>query len=129
RKKIDQVLQTEHKDEVKTINDKNITHVLTVILVGDNPASHSYVKGKKKASAEVGIYSEVIEITIDTKEETLLNKIVELNNNDHVHCILVQLPLPSQIDEQKVIETIDPKKDVDGFHPINVGKMMQNKET
>src|SRR5699024_3501866 len=82
-----------------------------------------------KASAEVGISSEVIELPIDTKEETLLNKIVELNNNDHVHGILVQLPLPSQIDEQKVIETIDPKKDVDGFHPINVGKMMQNKKT
>lgn|SRR5690625_76181 len=128
-KELAQEIRTELKDEVKTLNDKNITPHLTVILVGDNPASHSYVKGKKKASAEVGISSEVIELPIDTKEETLLNKIVELNNNDHVHGILVQLPLPSQIDEQKVIETIDPKKDVDGFHPINVGKMMQNKET
>lgn len=128
-KELAQEIRTELKDEVKTLNEKNITPHLTVILVGDNPASHSYVKGKKKASAEVGISSEVIELPIDTKEETLLNKIVELNNNDHVHGILVQLPLPSQIDEQKVIETIDPKKDVDGFHPINVGKMMQNKET
>jgi len=128
-KELAQEIRTELKDEVKTLNEKNITPHLTVILVGDNPASQSYVKGKKKASAEVGISSEVIELPIDTKEETLLNKIVELNNNDHVHGILVQLPLPSQIDEQKVIETIDPKKDVDGFHPINVGKMMQNKET
>lgn len=128
-KELAQEIRTELKDEVKTLNDKNITPHLTVILVGDNPASQSYVKGKKKASAEVGISSEVIELPIDTKEDTLLNKIVELNNNDHVHGILVQLPLPSQIDEQKVIETIDPKKDVDGFHPINVGKMIQNKET
>lgn len=128
-KELAQEIRKELKDEVKTLNDKNITPHLTVILVGDNPASQSYVKGKKKASAEVGISSEVIELPIDTTEETLLNKIVELNNNDRVHGILVQLPLPSQINEQKVIETIDPKKDVDGFHPINIGKMMQGKET
>src|SRR5690625_837634 len=104
-KEIDQEIRTEIKDEVKTLKEKKkTTHHVTISIVGDNPASQSYVKGKKKASAEVGISSEVIELPIDTKEETLLNKIVELNNNDHVHGILVQLPLPSQIDEQKVIE-------------------------
>src|SRR5690625_3736795 len=114
-KELAQEIRTELKDEVKTLNEKNITPHLTVILVGDNPASQSYVKGKKKASAEVGISSEVIELPIDTKEETLLNKIVELNNNDHVHGILVQLPLPSQIDEQKVSKPLIQKKMLTAF--------------
>lgn len=82
------------------------------------------MKGKEKASAEVGISSEIIKMEADVSEEVLLNKIIELNKNAEVHGILVQLPLPSHIDEQKVIETIDPAKDVDGFHPINIGRMI-----
>src|SRR5699024_1158651 len=118
-KELAQEIRTELKDEVKTLNEKNITPHLTVILVGDNPASQCYVKGKKKATAVVDISSELIELLIETKEETLINKIVELNNNDHVQSILLQHPFPSQIDVQIVIETIGPIKDVDGFRPIN----------
>src|SRR5690625_5392823 len=103
-KELAQEIRTELKDEVKTLNEKNITPHLTVILVGDNPASQSYVKGKKKASAEVDISSEVIELPIDTKEETLLNKIDELNNNDHDDGILVKHPIISQINKKKQVK-------------------------
>ncbi len=117
------------KVKVKVLNKQNINPHLTVILIGDDPASQSYVNGKKKASAEVGISSEIIELPEDTTEEALLERIADLNKNVGVHGILVQLPLPSQIEEQKVIEAIDPKKDVDGFHPINIGKMMLGQDT
>src|SRR5699024_1907524 len=98
-------------------------------LVGDDPASQSYVKGKKLASTEVGISSEIIEMPQTISEEQLLNEINRLNEDDSVHGILVQLPLPNHINEQLVIETINPKKDVDGFHPINIGHMMLGKST
>lgn len=117
------------KEETKILNEQNIHPHLTVILIGDDPASHSYVNGKKKASAEVGISSEIIKLPEETTEEALLEKISDLNNDMEVHGILVQLPLPTQISEQKVIEAIDPKKDVDGFHPINVGNMMLGQDT
>jgi len=96
---------------------------LTVILVGEDPASKIYVKNKEKFAKEVGMDSEVIRYPADLKEEELLNKIKELNNNAKVSGILVQLPLPKHIDKRKVIETIDHRKDVDGFHPINVGNL------
>lgn len=122
-------IRTQLKKEVKELKKQNIQPHLTVILVGDDPASHSYVKGKKKASAEIGMSSEIIELPEDTSEEFLLKKIDELNNNKSVHGILVQLPVPEQIDEQKIIESISPKKDVDGFHPISVGNMMLGNDT
>lgn len=122
-------IRTQLKEEVKGLKKQNIQPHLTVILVGDDPASHSYVKGKKKASAEIGMSSEIIELPEDTSEEFLLKKIDELNNNKSVHGILVQLPVPEQIDEQKIIESISPKKDVDGFHPISVGNMMLGNDT
>jgi len=96
---------------------------LTVILVGEDPASKIYVKNKEKFAKEVGMNSEVIRYPADLKEQELLNKIKELNSNDKVSGILVQLPLPKHIDKRKVIETIDHRKDVDGFHPINVGNL------
>ena len=96
---------------------------LTVILVGEDPASKIYVKNKEKFAKEVGINSDVIRYPADLKENELLNKINELNKNDKVSGILVQLPLPKHIDKRKVIETIDHGKDVDGFHPINVGNL------
>ena len=96
---------------------------LTVILVGEDPASKIYVKNKEKFAKEVGMDSEVIRYPADLKEDELLNKIKELNNNGKVSGILVQLPLPKHIDKRKVIETIDHRKDVDGFHPINVGNL------
>ena len=96
---------------------------LTVILVGEDPASKIYVKNKEKFAKEVGMNSEVIRYPVDVGEKELLNKIKELNKDDKVSGILVQLPLPKHINKRKVIETILPGKDVDGFHPINVGNL------
>jgi len=96
---------------------------LTVILVGEDPASKIYVKNKEKFAIEVGINSQVIKYPEDVEEKVVLNKIKELNSDNKVSGILVQLPLPKHIDKKKVIETIDPVKDVDGFHPVNVGNL------
>lgn len=122
-------IRMEMKDEVSSLKERGLTPQLTVILVGDDPASKSYVKGKKKASAEVGITSNIIELPKETTEKCLLQKIEELNKDNAVHGILVQLPLPDHTKEQTVIEKIDPSKDVDGFHPINIGRMMTGKDT
>lgn len=115
--------------EIERLKVKNLIPKLVVVLVGDNPASLSYVKGKEKAAAEIGMDSEVITLPVETTEADLLALLDELNDNDAVHGILVQLPLPDQIDEQKVIDRINPKKDVDGFHPINIGKMMTGEDS
>ncbi|MEJ8776494.1 bifunctional methylenetetrahydrofolate dehydrogenase/methenyltetrahydrofolate cyclohydrolase FolD [Pseudogracilibacillus sp. ICA-222130] len=122
-------LREEMKQEVAALNNKKIFPKLTVILIGDDPASQSYVKGKHKACNEAGIISEIIRKDASISEAELLTEIDRLNNDKTVHGILVQLPIPKHIDEQKIIEAIDPKKDVDGFHPINVGKMMTGQET
>ena len=97
---------------------------LTVIIVGENPASVVYVRNKKKACINVGMNSEVIELPESTSEEQLLSYIDKLNDDKSVHGILVQLPLPSHINEEAVINRISPEKDVDAFHPVNVGKVM-----
>ena len=97
---------------------------LAVILIGDNPASASYVRGKTKAAAEAGIESDTLTYDSTLPEADLLKLVAELNADDRVDGILVQLPLPPHIDEQKVIRAIDPDKDVDGFHPINVGRLL-----
>lgn len=97
---------------------------LAVILVGDDPASAVYVRNKKRACEEVGIYSESYELPASTTQEELLKLIDKLNKKDDIHGILVQLPLPRQIDENAVILAIDPAKDVDAFHPYNVGRIM-----
>lgn len=128
-KDLAQELRNNMKNEVLELKSKGITPHLTVILVGDNPASKSYVKGKEKAAAEVGISSSLIELPASTTEEELLNLIHKQNNDDTVNGILVQLPLPDHISEQKVIDAINPDKDVDGFHPINIGKMMLGEDT
>lgn len=128
-KEIAEELRQEMKEEIILLKEKGIVPHLTVILIGNNPASHSYVNGKEKASHQIGMSSEIIRMDESVSEETLLNEIERLNNEPEVHGILVQLPLPDHIDEQKVIEAINPKKDVDGFHPINVGKMMTNQDT
>lgn len=112
------------KVEVESLKKSGINPKLTVILVGDDPASHSYVKGKEKACKEVGIESQLIFMEDNISEEFLLSEINKLNNDSTVHGFLVQLPLPKHIDEKAVINAISPEKDVDGFHPINVGKMM-----
>lgn len=102
---------------------------LVVILVGNNPASLSYVSGKEKACLEIGMENDLIKLAQDTSEEALLQLIDELNHDENVDGILVQLPLPKHMDEHKVIHAIDPDKDVDGFHPVNVGKLMLNEKT
>lgn len=115
--------------EIERLKVKNLIPKLVVVLVGDNPASLSYVKGKERAAAEIGMDSEVITLPVETTEADLLALLDELNDNDAVHGILVQLPLPDQINEQKVIDRINTKKDVDGFHPINIGKMMTGEDS
>lgn len=107
--------------------EKGVTPGLGVILVGEDPASVSYVTAKGKACNELGIFEETYRMPEDTSEEVVLAKVEELNNDPRFHGILVQLPLPKHIDEEKVLLKIDPGKDVDGFHPMNVGKMVVGK--
>lgn len=129
-KELSHTLKMKMKDEVSAIKaNDGVTPHLTVVLIGDNPASKSYVNGKKKAAAETGISSDIIELPDTVTEEKLLTIIEELNYNTSVHGILVQLPLPKHITEQHVIEAINPKKDVDGFHPISIGRMMTGADT
>ncbi|KGA97899.1 bifunctional 5,10-methylene-tetrahydrofolate dehydrogenase/ 5,10-methylene-tetrahydrofolate cyclohydrolase [Alkalihalobacillus alcalophilus ATCC 27647 = CGMCC 1.3604] len=117
------------KEKVEALANKGIVPGLAVILVGEDPASQTYVRSKQKACKEVGIYSELIELPESASEQTLLVEIDRLNNDNDIDGILVQLPLPKQIREREVIERISPQKDVDGFHPINIGKMMIGEET
>ncbi|MCH6268007.1 MULTISPECIES: bifunctional methylenetetrahydrofolate dehydrogenase/methenyltetrahydrofolate cyclohydrolase FolD [Neobacillus] len=115
--------------EVSSLKGQGITPGLVVILVGNNHASRTYVTNKEKTCKELGMNSLLIEMPEETSEAELLAKIEELNNDAAIHGILVQLPLPKHIDETKVIETISPLKDVDGFHPINIGRMMTGQKT
>ncbi len=123
-KKIASELRDDLKKEVSELKKKfNKVPGLTVILIGDLTPSQIYVRNKEKSANEVGLKSEVIKYPDNVDEKTILNKIQELNKDDTVSGILVQLPLPKHIDKQKVIETITPDKDVDGFHPMNVGNL------
>jgi methylenetetrahydrofolate dehydrogenase (NADP+)/methenyltetrahydrofolate cyclohydrolase len=123
-KKIAADLREELKQEVSELKTKyNKIPGLTVILIGDMTPSQIYVRNKEKSANEVGLKSEVIKYPEVVEEKTILDKIMELNKDDTVSGILVQLPLPKHIDKQKVIETITPSKDVDGFHPMNVGNL------
>jgi len=128
-KKLSQVIRDELKEKVNELKKRGITPGLAKILVGDDPASSAYVRMKVKDCESVGIYSEKVEFDKDISQETLLEKIEEYNLSDKIHGILVQLPLPSHIDEKYVIESIKPEKDVDGFHPINVGRMVIDEGT
>ncbi len=110
--------------KVTELKKKGIAPCLAVILVGENPASVSYVTGKQKALAEVGMVDRSVHLPESTTEEELLKLIEQLNADDSVHGILVQLPLPKHINEEKVIMAISPEKDVDGFHPVSVGNLM-----
>jgi len=124
-KKVSEKILSEIADKISSLEIK--PH-LTVILVGDNPSSKVYVDNKKKAAEKIGIKSTIIKFSSDVEEETLLKKIEELNNDNNVTGILVQLPLPEHISKAKVINTISPLKDVDGFNPINVGKLVTGTE-
>ena len=122
-KAISQAVKDEIKARTAELSAKGITATLAVILVGEDPASQTYVNNKKKACEYCGIRSLSYELPADTTEEKLLELIAELNERDDVNGILVQLPLPAGINEDKVLDAISPDKDVDGFHPVNVGKL------
>ncbi len=123
-KQIASVIRAELKTSVEKLKAKGITPGLGVILVGADPASISYVTAKEKACSEIGIYSDDNRLPAETSEKDLLALVNKMNNDPKINGILVQLPLPKHIDEQKVLLAIDPAKDVDGFHPVSVGKMV-----
>ncbi|MCI6799345.1 MAG: bifunctional methylenetetrahydrofolate dehydrogenase/methenyltetrahydrofolate cyclohydrolase FolD [Spirochaetia bacterium] len=123
-KAIAQNVRKEVAEQVKELNAKGISPCLAVILVGNNPASVSYVTGKQKALAEAGMTDKSVHLPEDTSEEELIKLIERLNSDKTVNGILVQLPLPKHINEDRVITAIAPEKDVDGFHPVNVGNLM-----
>ena len=122
-KTIAQQVRAEWKIRADALKARGITPGLAVIIVGEDPASRVYVANKVKACAELGLHSEHIALPSDTSEATLLAKIDELNNNPKIHGVLVQLPVPKHINSSKVLEAISPDKDVDGFHPLNVGAL------
>ena len=116
-------IREEAKVETQALLEKGIKPCLAVVLVGENPASKAYVGSKVRACEETGIKSLKINMAADTDEQSLMDEITKLNEDESVHGILVQLPLPHHMDEERVTEHIDPAKDVDGFHPVNVGKL------
>lgn len=116
-------IRAELKERVTTLSERGLVPGLATVLVGEDPASTVYVGMKNKAAGEAGIYSRQITLSADTPEDELLGVVAGLNADPQIHGILVQLPLPDQIDESKVLLAIDPRKDVDGFHPMNVGRL------
>ncbi len=127
-KKIAAEMKEKIRKQVEQMRAGGLTPCLAVILVGDNPASRVYVRNKEKDCQECGIESKEYKLPTETTEEALLKLIAELNANAQVHGLLVQLPLPKHIQEDRVIAAIDPDKDVDAFHPFNVGNMMLGKD-
>lgn len=125
-KKVQQQVKEEHEN---LKNKTGKTAGLAVIIVGENPASQVYVRNKTRACENVGFYSETIELPASISEDELVEEVKKLNENDKINGILVQLPLPNHIDEMKIINTISPEKDVDGFHALNVGKMVLGDKT
>ena len=124
-KKVSREIRNRLADEIQKLKKKTgKTPGLATVLVGDDPASAVYVRNKNKICGELGFQSFEQKLSADTSEEKLLQLVGELNSNKDVHGILVQLPLPDQIDSEKILQAINPKKDVDGFHPVNVGKLV-----
>ena len=119
-------LRDELAADVAELTGSGVTPGLAVVLVGENPASISYVTAKERDCEKVGIYSRDIRLPAETTEESLLEIISGLNADDDIHGILVQLPLPDGMDEEKIINAISPEKDVDGFHPVSVGRLVLN---
>jgi len=123
-KPVAEAIQKEIAARVEALKKKGITPALHVVRVGDDPASEVYVRSKRKTSIELGMRGVEHHLPANCTERRLLNLVKKLNDDKAVHGILVQLPLPNQIDEAKIVHAIDPRKDVDGFHPVNVGKML-----
>ena len=122
-KQISKQIKDELKEEVQRLNAAGKNACLAVVQVGNDPASSVYVRNKKKACAYIGIESKAYELPEETTEDELVSLVKELNSDDEVNGILVQLPLPKHIDEDRIIRTISPDKDVDGFHPVSVGRL------
>ncbi|MCY8938275.1 bifunctional methylenetetrahydrofolate dehydrogenase/methenyltetrahydrofolate cyclohydrolase FolD [Peribacillus frigoritolerans] len=127
-KEIAESVRQEISKEVQQLREKNVIPGLAVILVGDNQASQTYVRHKQKACEDLGMHSVLIKKPAELSQEELIQSIAELNQDDSIHGILVQLPLPGHIQEKAIIEAISPEKDVDGFHPINIGRMMTGQD-
>ena len=127
-KQIAAEIREELKMEVAALKEKGIVPGLGVILVGEDPASKSYVSAKEKACKTIGIFSDDNRLPVETNQDELLAVVERMNNDPEINGILVQLPLPKHIDEAAILLAIDPDKDVDGFHPMNVGKMMVGEE-
>ncbi|MCL1696011.1 MULTISPECIES: bifunctional methylenetetrahydrofolate dehydrogenase/methenyltetrahydrofolate cyclohydrolase FolD [unclassified Lysinibacillus] len=128
-KEIGQEIRNSVAERVTRLKEQGLTPGLAVVLVGDNQASATYVRNKQKSCEAIGMFSELIKLPEETTQEALLAQIELLNNREDIHGILVQLPLPKHIDEDTVIATIAVEKDVDGFSPVSVGKMMLGQET
>jgi methylenetetrahydrofolate dehydrogenase (NADP+)/methenyltetrahydrofolate cyclohydrolase len=124
-KTVSKHIKNELSDKIRSLKNNNIIPGLAAILVGDDPASKIYVNSKSKVFKSNGCFSETYKMDANSSEEEILELIEKLNNNDKIHGILVQLPLPSQIDSKKVLHHVDPKKDVDGFHPLNLGCLLE----
>ena len=122
--KIRDQIKAELAEQIQALKSAGITPGLAAVLVGENPASQIYVRSKVKTCESLGLYSEKIELPADTTQERLLALVDSLNRRDEIDGILIQLPLPPQIDSKRVLEAVDPAKDVDGFHPINVGRLV-----
>ena len=120
-------MQAESQKDVEKMTQQGIQPGLVVLLVGENPASQTYVRNKERAAAKIGILSKVEKLPETISEEELLAEIDKYNQDSRFHGILVQLPLPKHIDEEKILLAIDPKKDVDGFHPMNLGRLFVGK--
>ena len=116
-------INEETRAEVATLKGKGITPGLVVVIVGDDPASHAYVRSKEKTASDLGMYSVKIELPKETTQDQLLAEVRRLNADPAIHGILVQSPPPKHIDERAIVEALDPRKDVDGFHPVNVAKV------
>ncbi len=129
-KKISEEIKKEVQTQTAELKSKHgITPGLAVVLVGNNPASESYVRSKGRTCTELGLYSVTERMPENTSQSALLEKVHQFNNDPRIHGLLVQLPLPKHINESEIIDAINPKKDVDGFHPYNVGKLMIGEDT
>jgi methylenetetrahydrofolate dehydrogenase (NADP+)/methenyltetrahydrofolate cyclohydrolase len=128
-KKIAATIQQELVERIQRLKEKGITPGLAAVLVGDNPASAIYVQSKTRMCQQLGLFSETVRLSQDTTQSALLDCIGKLNADSRFHGILVQLPLPKQISEQEVLEAVAPEKDVDGFHPLNRGRLQRGEKT
>src|SRR5207244_8019468 len=122
-------LYVDLRAQIAELKSKGVTPGLAVVLVGDNPASRTYVRSKDKMSRELGLHSVKLELPASTTQSELLSRVDELNRDSNVHGILVQSPPPKQINEAAIVRALDPRKDVDGFHPLNVAKLAMGDPT